>query len=60
MPARLQQQWQQTKKRMRIINNGSPRRTARQIVLKMPSWCLVRMVSQIELKKELIFSIVLG
>lgn len=48
------------KRRVRIISNGNPKRTARQIVLKMPSWCLVRMVSQTELKKELIFSMLPG
>lgn len=48
------------KRRVRIINNGSPRRTARQTVLKTPSSFLVTMVSQMELKKELIFSMVLG
>lgn len=35
-------------------------RTPRQMVLKRPSWCLVEMMSQMVLKKELIFSMLLG
>lgn len=48
------------KMNVRTTNRGSPRMTAKQTVLKMPSSCLIRMVSQTELKKELILSIVLG
>nr|BAB30142.1 unnamed protein product [Mus musculus] len=56
---RLQQQWQQKKKRVRTTTRGNPRSTARQTVLKTPLSCLIRMVSQTELKKELFLSMVL-
>uniref|UniRef100_A0A8C6GNK7 Uncharacterized protein n=1 Tax=Mus spicilegus TaxID=10103 RepID=A0A8C6GNK7_MUSSI len=57
---RLQQQWQQMKKRVRTTTRGNPRSTARQTVLKTPLSCLIRMVSQTELKKELFLSMVLA
>uniref|UniRef100_A0A8C9UQM5 Uncharacterized protein n=1 Tax=Spermophilus dauricus TaxID=99837 RepID=A0A8C9UQM5_SPEDA len=60
LPGRLQQQWQQMKMSVRTTTSGSPRRTARQTVLKMPSWCLVTMTSQTELKKVMTLSMVLG
>uniref|UniRef100_A0A8D2PF66 Uncharacterized protein n=1 Tax=Zosterops lateralis melanops TaxID=1220523 RepID=A0A8D2PF66_ZOSLA len=53
---RLQkQQWQQMKMKAMRTTKGRPNSTARQTVLKMPSSCLVRMSSKMELKKELIF-----
>uniref|UniRef100_A0A8C0VK59 Uncharacterized protein n=1 Tax=Cyanistes caeruleus TaxID=156563 RepID=A0A8C0VK59_CYACU len=51
----LKQQWQQMKMKAMRTTKGRPNRTARQTVLKMPSSCLVRMSSKMELKKELIF-----
>lgn len=41
-------------------STGSARMTPRQMVLKRPCSCLFKMVSQMALKKELIFSMVLG
>uniref|UniRef100_A0A5F9CHC6 Uncharacterized protein n=1 Tax=Oryctolagus cuniculus TaxID=9986 RepID=A0A5F9CHC6_RABIT len=58
LPGRLQQQWQQMKTRVRSTSSGSPSRMPRQMVLKMPSWCLTKMVSHMELKKALILSMV--
>uniref|UniRef100_A0A8C3RIK4 Uncharacterized protein n=1 Tax=Cyanoderma ruficeps TaxID=181631 RepID=A0A8C3RIK4_9PASS len=53
---RLQkQQWQQMKMKAMRTTKGRPNSTARQTVLKMPSSCLVRMSSKMELKEELIF-----
>uniref|UniRef100_A0A8C3EG99 Uncharacterized protein n=1 Tax=Corvus moneduloides TaxID=1196302 RepID=A0A8C3EG99_CORMO len=49
------QQWQQMKTKAMRTTKGRPSSTARQTVLKMPSSCLVRMSSKMELKKELIF-----
>uniref|UniRef100_A0A672TYK4 Uncharacterized protein n=1 Tax=Strigops habroptila TaxID=2489341 RepID=A0A672TYK4_STRHB len=49
------QQWQQMKMNAMRTTKGRPNSTARQTVLKMPSSCLVRMSSKMELKKELIF-----
>lgn len=48
------------KRNVMTTSSGSPKRMPRQMVLKRPSWCLVKMVSQMILKKELIFSMVLG
>uniref|UniRef100_A0A8B9G3Y5 Uncharacterized protein n=1 Tax=Amazona collaria TaxID=241587 RepID=A0A8B9G3Y5_9PSIT len=52
VPDRL---WQQMKMNAMRTTNGRPNSTARQTVLKIPSSCLVRMSSKMELKKELIF-----
>lgn len=48
------------KRSMRTTSSGSPRIMPRHTVLKRPSWCLVRMVSQMALKKALIFPMALG
>lgn len=48
------------KRNVMITSRGSPRRMPRQMLLKRPSWCLLEMMSQMALKKALIFSMVLG
>lgn len=48
------------KRNVMITSRGSPRRMPRQMLLKRPSWCLLEMMSQMALKKALIFSMVLS
>lgn len=48
------------KRSVTATSSGSPRTTARQMELNRPASCLVKMVSQMALKKELILSMALG